>query len=182
MDHRLALIRCVLLCLVGVALFGWGWLWLGAASMGLGLMMPVFAVATDCPTICSAVNATWSVSFASIANAACGDCAMLNTGYTLNTNNTCGVTRTDSDICSGFGTSNPNGEAMLSGGQVKARTSLVIIQGLNHQATIFESGNLGAAPQDCTTLGTPSLSMTANNLISGSYRCDTSAATSSIVF
>jgi hypothetical protein len=159
----------------GVLVYG------GFATTPLGLMMPVFAgSSSSCPTICSTVPNSVSVSFSGITTGGFCDCSPFNAGVVFSSPPalTCSQGKTLallSGFClgvSGFASYN----IVDSGGNIDVRTSLGESSGSGTAG--FASGAIVSAPTDCSALGTPSLSPTTH----ANGNCNYDGAGSSAVF
>ncbi len=151
---RTSLILVLRLCLVAAVA-----LWLGVPWwVVVSLMMPVFAAASGCPTICSAVpegTGTLSVTTGGITNGTCtgGNCNDANRTWVLNCHNcNCGGSGTLAPTgCDGLHLFNLPGGAQFStsGGNTVGSTAVSVTDGINTWTASY-SVIIGAAPADCT--------------------------------
>jgi hypothetical protein len=84
MDYRIALIRCVILCTLGIVLCGIDWFYLGSSCLVIGLFMPVFSTVVDCSNCNTGTthNAAQAV-ISGFANNLCTNCSLWDGTYEL---------------------------------------------------------------------------------------------------
>jgi hypothetical protein len=172
---------------LALALFALSWLiprpfdFLPWMLIGLMFNPSLLGTASGCPSDCSSINATISITVAGIANGSCANCTDHNrTTIVTNMITTCSGTRIDgSSSCCFPG----RGQALVSAsfgndgsGNTKLNADLLIpstLSGVGDDGVQADTGGtLGARPIDCTAIGTPTLTVSSFN----SNVCDMSAA------
>lgn len=181
-DPRLRTIRTLLCLGLSCLFFGVGWLWAGLGFTALGLFMPVFATASVCPTQCTTVPSSVSLTAGNITNGTCSSCA----DYNITT-----VLSGFADVASSCYSQEPMGVTSCAtgaimecrfavvSGNVRISPARIFIGNNPFDACSanFVSANLGADPIDCSAVGSPSLTWSSG----ADNQCTMNASTLAIV-
>ena len=153
-------------------------LWKPEAGLAVFAFWCCCAAATGCPTRCTALPASTSMTVSGIANSGCTTCNDYNATTVVSiVNATCiGSANTGITSCSPLSqTGTITSGFITSGGQVRVQSTVQVTDSLSGNSSASrESGDLGAVPQDCAAILPANCT---NVVLTTSVGCDMSAVT-----